>query len=119
MAKKKSVISMGKIAIGAGVAAVGAGAYYFLGPKGKQHQRKAKAWMADMETEVEQKLKKAKNFSEPYYHNAVDIIAKTYSEQYKEHAKEVEAFAKKLKSKWKGEVRKVRPVVKKVKRNTR
>ena len=54
-------MSVGNIAtIGAGAAAVGAGAYYFLGPKGKQHRGKAKSWMVEMEKEIEKKLKKAK-----------------------------------------------------------
>ena len=103
-------------AIGVGAAAVGAGAYYFLGPKGKQHQKKAKAWMAVMKIEVEKDLKKAKSVTEPLYHSAVDAIAATYSRQYKEHAGEINAFAKKLKEDWRGAQRKARSAVKKSKK---
>lgn len=116
ISKKKSGMSVGKSAIiGAGVAAVGAGAYYFLGPKGKQHQKKVKAWMVEMEMEIEKTLKKAKSFTEPFYHNTVDTMATIYSKQYKEHAGEINAFAKKLKGKWKSIQHKTRPVTKKVK----
>jgi hypothetical protein len=43
------------MAIGGGVAALGAGAYAFLGPNAKKNQKKAKAWIAKMETVVEKK----------------------------------------------------------------
>ncbi len=116
MAKKKSGMSVGKVAaIGAGVAAMGAGAYYLFGPKGKQHQKKAKVWMAEMKMEVQKKLKKVKSVTEPLYQNAVDAMAATYSKQYKEYAGEINAFAKKLKGEWKNVQHKVRPVMKKVK----
>jgi uncharacterized protein HemX len=100
--KKKRGMSAGTaVAIGAGVAAVGAGAYYFLGPKGKQHRGKAKAWMTEMETDVEKKLKKAKSVTQPLYRDAVDTVAATYSKRYKEYAPEIKALAKKLKGEWK------------------
>lgn len=116
IAKKKNGVSVGKVtAIGAGVAAVGAGAYYLLGPKGKQHQKKVKTWMAEMKMEVKKELKKVKSVTEPFYHNVVDVITATYGQQYKEHAGEINAFAKKLKGEWKNVQPKTRPVMKKVK----
>lgn len=100
--KKKSGMSVGRAAaIGAGVAAVSAGAYYFLGPKGKQHRGDAKVWMTKMEADVEKKLRKAKSVTGPLYRDAVDTIAATYSKRYKEHAPEIKALAKKLKTGWK------------------
>lgn len=107
--KKKNRMSAGKIvAIGAGVAAVGAGAYYFLGPKGKQHREKAKVWMTKMETDIEKKLQKTKSVTQPLYREAVDTIATTYSKRYKEHAPEIKALAKKLKAGWKSTRNKIR-----------
>lgn len=107
--KKKSGMSAGKaVAIGASVAAVGVGAYYFLGPKGKQHQKKAKVWMTEMETEIEKKLKKAKEVTKPLYQEAIDTIAAAYNKRYKEHAGEINAFAKKLKGEWKSTQNKTR-----------
>jgi gas vesicle protein len=117
MTKKKSEMSVGKAAvIGAGVVAASAGAYYLLGPKGKQHQKKAKIWMAEIKTEVEKELKKVKSVTKPLYQNTVDAIATTYSKQYKEHANEINAFAKKLKGEWKSVQSKALPVVKAVKK---
>jgi gas vesicle protein len=60
MAEKKAKKKMStgkKVAIGATVAAVGAAAYYFLGPKGKQNQKKAKDWAVKMEKNIESKVK--------------------------------------------------------------
>lgn len=112
ISKNKSGMSVGKVAtIGAGVATVGAGAYYFLGPKGKQHRGKAKAWMVEMEMEIEKKLKKAKNITELFYHGAVDTMATIYSKQYKEYAGEITTFADKLKGEWKSIQHKTRPVI--------
>ena len=107
--QKKGGMSAGKaVAIGAGVAAVGAGAYYFLGPKGKQHQKEAKVWIIEMEAEIEKKIKKAKEVTKPLYEKAIDTMAATYSKRYKEHASEISAFAKKLKGKWKSTQNKIR-----------
>ena len=47
-----------KVALGAGIAAVGAAGYYFLGPKGKEHQKKAKDWTEKTEKKVIDKIKK-------------------------------------------------------------
>jgi DNA helicase TIP49 (TBP-interacting protein) len=113
---KKNKISAGKvIAIGAGVAAIGAGAYYFLGPNGKKNQKKAKVWMTKMEKEAEGKVKKIKNATLPMYHNTVDTLVETYSKQYKEHAPEIKAFAKHLKNNWKGIGKKAKTNIKKKK----
>lgn len=117
MVKQKKGMSVGKeVAIGAGIAAVGAGAYYLFGPKGKQHQRKAKAWAVEMEKDVEKKINKVKSITEPIYHNVIDTIAVNYSKKYKENKKEIDALAKKLKGEWKNIKNKTRPIVKKVKR---
>lgn len=52
MSKKKNKASVGKmLAVGAGVAALGAGAYYLMGPDGKKNQKKAKAWITKMKKE--------------------------------------------------------------------
>ncbi len=112
---KKSGISVGKVvAIGAGVAALGAGAYYFLGSNGKKNQKKAAVWMSSMKKEISQKMTTIKNATEPIYHKAVDAITVSYGKQYKEHAPEIKAFAKQLKSEWKGAQKQVKKAVKKI-----
>jgi len=100
--KKKNTVSNGKkMAVGVGIAALGAGAYYFLGPNSKKNKKKASILMAQMRKEMVQKVTKAKSFTKPFYHKAVDTLATTYSQQYKIHEKDIKAFAKKLKSEWK------------------
>jgi len=116
MTKNKKLISVGKIAaVEAGVAAVSAGAYYLFGPKGKQHQKLAKAKVVEMKVELEKTLKKAENLTKPYYQGIVDTMAKTYSKQHKEYSEEINVFAKKLKNEWKDMEHKTAPVLKKIK----
>lgn len=99
---KKSGMSGGKIAgVAAGLAAVGAGAYYLLGPKGKTNQKKVVGLYEKMKKEVSAEIKKAKEASAPLYNKAVDVISKNYAKQYKMHEKDIEKFAKKLKGEWK------------------
>ncbi len=101
--KKKGKALDGKmVAIGAGVAALGAGAYYLLGHNAKAHQKKALALMVKIKKEVGSEMKKMKNATEPTYHKAVDAISLNYIKQYKAHEAEIKAFTKKLKSEWKG-----------------
>lgn len=100
--KKINNMSIGKkIAIGAGVVAIGTGAFYMLGPNAKTHQKKAAALLAKMKNELEREIKKVEKVSMPLYNKAVDTISKNYAKQYKLHEKDIKAFAKKLKSKWK------------------
>jgi len=85
----------------AGAAALGAGAYYLMGPKGKAHQNKIKSLMQKMEKEAKSKLKMAKDMTEPMYHMAVDTVASAYSNQYKEHEGDIKVLAKRMKNEWK------------------
>ncbi len=107
-------MSVGRVVgIGAGIAAVGAGAYYLFGPKGKQHQKKARAWAAEMKREVEKELKKVKNVTEPLYQDTVLAIAQMYTKKYSKYSKEINASAKKLKGEWRGLRHKTRSTLKK------
>jgi F0F1-type ATP synthase membrane subunit b/b' len=97
-------------AAGAGMVALGvasAGAYYMFGPKAKAHQKKATALLAKMKKDVADEIKKAKDAGTPVYHKAVDAISGNYARQYKEHEKEIKAFAKMLKGEWKEVSKKV------------
>ena len=101
-ASKKKGMSVGKmVAIGAGVAAVSAGAYALLGPNGKKNQKKAAVWMHKMENDMKKKMTSLKNASEPMYHKAVDALAVSYGKEYKAHEKDIKTFAKQLKGNWK------------------
>ncbi len=110
--KNKKMSTGKKMAIGAGIVAIGAatgGAYYLLGPNAKEHQRKASALLKKMKKEVEREARKAKDVTLPLYHKAVDVVSKNYAKQYKAHEKDIKAFANKLKS----ELKSVNKVVKK------
>ena len=100
--KKKGGMSGGKMLAGvAGAAALGAGAYYLLGPKAKAHQKKAKTLMTKIQKEVGAEIKKAKEEGTPMYHKVVDMVSENYAKQYQMHEPEIKAIAKKLKSEWK------------------
>lgn len=86
------------IAIGAGLAALAAAGYFFLGPKGKQNRKVARGWMIKMKGEVIEKMEGLKNITEEEYHKIVDAVAKAYASSGGE--KEVTSLAKELKSHW-------------------
>lgn len=48
------------VALGVGAAALGAGAYYLLGPNGKKHQKLVKNKAMKIEKVIEKKLAKKK-----------------------------------------------------------
>jgi hypothetical protein len=87
--------------LGASLAGLAATAYFFLGPKGKAHQRHAKAWAIKMKGDVVEKLEKAKAISEPVYHEIIDSVSKDYIKASKAGRAEVVAIAADLKKHWK------------------
>ncbi len=106
-------MSVGKaVAIGAGVATIGAGAYYLLGSDGKKNQKKAKVWMTKMEKDVLKKVATLKDASEPMYHKAVDSLSATYAKEYKEYAPEIKSFANLLKKQLGALSKKAKPATK-------
>ncbi|MDP4008893.1 MAG: hypothetical protein Q8P71_00475 [bacterium] len=112
---KKGMSAGKKVAIGGAVAAaaaVGAGAYYLLGPNAKAHQKKTLALIAKIKKEVQSEMKKLKEVSTPLYHKAVDAISETYAKQYTAHEKDIRDLAKKLKSEWKDVKKAVKKTVK-------
>lgn len=83
--KKSNKISGGKkMMVGAGMAALGAGAYYLLGPDGKKHQKKASAVLAKVKKEVEGEIKKAKS---EWKDVSKKLVKKTVKASKKENAK--------------------------------
>ena len=114
MKKNKKSKSGGKL-LAAGVgAALGAGAYYLLGPDGKKNQKRVSILMGKIKKEVEKEVKKSKEVSTPLYHKVVDVVSENYAKQYKIHEPEIKAFTKKLKSEWKNVSKKVAPKVAKI-----
>ena len=87
--------------IGASLAGVAAGVYFFFGPKGKVHQQHAKAWVVKMKAEVIEKLELAQEITEPVYQEIIDAVAKEYKKGKQAGQAEIESVAKDLKKHWK------------------
>ena len=119
MQKNKKMSVGKKVAIGAGLAAVGAGAFYLLGPNAKVHQKKVSALAAKMKKEVTKEVKKAKAATMPLYHKAVDTVSKNYAKQYKLHEKDIKALASKMKAEWKGAGKVVKKTVRTLKKKAK
>lgn len=92
--------SAGAIAIGASLAGLAASAYFLLSKEGKKNQKYAKAWAIKMKGEVIEKLEKAREVSEPIYHQIIDTVSAKHEKIKKESAKEVQELAKDLKKHW-------------------
>ncbi len=100
--KPKKKISTGAVvAIGAGVAALGAVSYYFFGPHGKRHRKTFKGWMIKMKGEIIEKLENASEVTEAAYHGIIDSIANAYIRSGKGTEADVKRYADELKRQWK------------------
>lgn len=101
--KKNNMKTGGKIAIGAGVAAlVGAGAYYLFGTKnGKKTQKEIKSWIQKAEAEVFDKMKDIKEVNEDIYSKVISEVTAKYKALKEVDTKELEELSKHLKSQWK------------------
>lgn len=102
MQKKEKMSNVAMLGvIGASLAGIAATAYFFFGPKGKIHQKHARAWVIKMKGEVVEQLERAREVTEPVYHAIVDAVAKEYTKGRKASKEEIEAIAKDLKKHWK------------------
>lgn len=97
-------------ALGAGVVAAAAAAYFFLGPKGERHRAETKAWALKMRGEVMEKLEEAGDMTESAYYGIVDSVAAKYDKAMKESSTEIAALAHDLKKHWKNIGKSVREV---------
>jgi hypothetical protein len=88
------------VAISAGVAALAAASYYFLGPKGEKHRRQLKSWSIKMKGDVVEKLEKLQDVSEPVYRGIVDAVAAKYVRESGAARSEIEELAEDLKRTW-------------------
>jgi hypothetical protein len=102
--------------VGAGIAGLAATAYFFFGPKGKQHQKHAKAWAIKMKGDVVEKLENAREVSEPVYRGIIDSVAAEYEKGAKASHEEISELAQDLKKHWKTISNSTRTVKKSVKR---
>jgi hypothetical protein len=99
MQKKTNVVKYA--VIGASLAGLAATAYFFFGPKGKKRREHAKAWAIKMKGDVVERLEKAREITQPIYHEIIDTVAKEYKKGKKASQPEIVALAQDLKKHWK------------------
>ena len=109
---KKGISGKTIAAIGASAAALGATAYYFWGPKGKQHLKSAKKWTVEAKKQIIKEIKKGKEITKAAYDDIVDTVVNPYVKKGATRA-EVQAMVKALKEDWKHIVKASKSSVKK------
>jgi hypothetical protein len=88
-------------AIGVSLASLAAGAYFFFGPKGKKHQKHAKAWVIKMKGDIVEKLESVKEVTEPIYNSIIDTVAENYKKKIKNSQDDIAEIVNDLKKQWK------------------
>jgi hypothetical protein len=106
MASKKTSSSARKLglgaAIGAGLAAAAAGAYFLYGSRNAaKNRKKVKGWMLKARGEVVEQIEKMRELSWEDYEKAVDRVMDRYRKMESTSTAEVNELAKELKSHWK------------------
>lgn len=82
--KNNKGMSKGKmIAVGAGLAAVGAGAYALLGPSGKKNRAKVRAFAKKMEKQARPQIKKMEKMGRALGKQAIPKIEKIEKKAHK------------------------------------
>ncbi|MBP9701628.1 MAG: hypothetical protein KBD47_01440 [Candidatus Pacebacteria bacterium] len=99
--KKKNNTAKTIVALSAGAVAIAASSYYFFGPAGKVHQKKALGWMIKMKGEIIEKIQDGGEITEKAYHAIVDSVLASYVASGKVATPELQAFAKTIKGHWK------------------
>lgn len=99
---KKGVSAKTVVGLGVGIAALSAATYLLFGPNGKKNQKMIKGWAVKMKGEIIEEFEKAKELTEPVYHNIVDKIKAKYSKIKGMDTQELEAVVNEIKKHWKG-----------------
>lgn len=103
MAKKQDNSAVKKVLVGAGLAAGAALAAYLLTSSNSRKKAaiKIKSWMAEMQKETAEKVKKAQDLTEEKYNQIIDEIRPKYEILKDVSASELAAFTDEMKSHWK------------------
>lgn len=90
------------LAVGAGIAAIGAAAagVYMMTGKNAKNRKKAVKWMSDMQKDVVKQLNDAGKVTKATYHKVVDTAAANYKGLKNVSAGELASAAAELKSSW-------------------
>lgn len=106
---KRNVRALG---IGAGIAALAAGAaaaYFLYGPNGAKNRKKVKTWMVQARADVLSRMEKLKEVNREAYDNIVETVARQYQAAKKLDTKDVAQFTKELKNYWRDIQRQMDP----------
>jgi len=98
---KKGLSAKTAIGIGVGVAALSAAAYVLFGPNGKKNQKAIRSWAVKMKGEIIEEFEKAKELTEPVYHNIVDKVQAKYAKFKNVDKEELKATINEIKKHWK------------------
>jgi len=108
-AKKGKVVAQkgGKMvtemAVGAGIIAAMAGAYFLYGGKdAAKNRKKVKGWVLKAKGEVLEKLEKVQHATQDQYETTVDTVLNKYQAVKSIDTTEVDSLRKDLKKHWKG-----------------
>lgn len=89
------------IGIGAGVAALSAAAYVLFGPDGKKNRKIIRGWSVKMKGEIIEKFEKAKELTEPVYHEIIDNVQAKYAKLKDVDQAELVGVVNEIKKHWK------------------
>ena len=102
MSKLKTGAAIG---LGAGLAAAAVaaalGSYLFTGPQAVKTKKILRSWMLKAKGEILARLENMGDIGQATYDNAVDMVAKKYSQMAGVSKEEVDEMAKELKKQWK------------------
>ena len=111
---KKGVSAKTAVGLGVGIAALGAATYLLFGPNGKKNQKLVRGWAVKMKGEIIEEFEKAKELTEPVYHNIVNKIESKYSKLKNINPEELKEAIEEIKKNWKRMQKK--PAKKKIKK---
>lgn len=119
MAKKEGMSTEAMVGVGATVAAVTAAAYLLFGPEGKKNRKAVKGWSVKMKGEIIENLEKAKEISEPVYHDIVNRVVAKYEKVKDIDQGELQGVVADIRKHWKAmtkdvKTKKAKTTVKKV-----
>jgi polyhydroxyalkanoate synthesis regulator phasin len=87
--------------MGASAIALAVSTYYFFGPLGKIHRKRASGWMIKIKGEIIEKIEEAGEITEEAYHDIVDSVLASYVATGKIAKPELLTFTNNLKNQWK------------------
>ena len=109
---KKGMSTKTAVGLGVGIAALGAATYLLFGPNGKKNQKLVRGWAVKMKGEIIEEFEKAKELTEPVYHNIVNKIESKYAKLKNIDQEELKSTIAEIKKQWKNMQKK--PAKKKV-----